>query len=68
MVAIGELFAETTKDVGVKAAEAVSVLIFIGTVASMLGKSKSNSCSLLMSNFSPNHCRPSCPMLILSNS
>ena len=37
------------------AAEAAVSIIFTGTEESMLGKTKSNSCSSLTSNDSPNH-------------
>ena len=48
-------FAVTLKEVEVKAAEAAVSMIFTGTELSRFGKTKSNSCSSLTSNDSPNH-------------
>ena len=48
-------FAVILKEVGVKEAAAADNMIFTGTEESILGKTKSNSCSSLTSNDSPNH-------------
>ncbi len=48
-------FAVILKEVGVKEAAAADNMIFTGTEKSIFGKTKSNSCSSLTSNDSPNH-------------
>ena len=68
MVPVSWLFAATLNVVFVKAADAAVTINFTGDAMSMFGKLNENSCSWLMSNYSPSHCLPKFTMFTRSNS